>query len=104
MCTWCGENRHVQRDCPKKHEFEANQRRNRANHGQSYRPYSSNKAAYPQGPSNQPQKHKIRQPQAVRVLNSKGPANASCTCVVHDQSSVSPSHSPKPKKVWVVKS
>ena len=95
VCTYCGYNRHTHHNCPKRLAYVANSSTNHVNHGQTSRNQHFVEAAQNGGNSGRPQKKRLRQPQAVRILKHKGP---------NQDVFIAPSHSSKPKKVWVVKS
>ena len=95
VCTYCGNNRHTYHNFPKNLAYSANHSRHHVEHGQFSRTQKYVEATHFQGDIGRPQKKKMRQPPVVRILKSKGPKQD----VI-----ISPSHSSKPKKVWVVKS
>ena len=95
VCTYCGNNRHTHHNYPKRLAYDANYSRNHVNHGQSSHNQQYVEATHFQGDTGRPQKKKMRQSQAVRILKNKGPKQD----VI-----IAPSHSSKPKKFWVVKS
>ena len=92
VCTYCGYNRHTHHNCPKRLAYVANSSRNHVNHGQTSSNQHFVEAAQNRGTYGRPQKKKLRQPQAVRILKSEGSTSNGLIAPAHSSKQIGRAH------------